>query len=479
VAIALGLAVVAGLLTCLHRSGDRSTPEATLESLTATLAAGDVETLLRDESLGFRRRAEREVSSRGTAEVERLVALQARRLQAGREEYERRLQHRADIEDRVRSAGSLAFDGLSMDQKYEVWVGTTYSEWALANVLPALSDEDRRRIGDPSVVVDGPARQRRILELGMETLWDTDRRIVEQAEANPALAEDPYVKPVLEARDRAGRQRLDEAIAAWNEAERRAPDRPPAGEEQLRRQEQKMRELGLAALDPEDRAFFSTFVPARDEAGLAAAHLELGLAALSETERRDIVGLWLETGWGRDRVVAREGRRLYAEFLRSTFAACRPQVEEVTLTGGARGSLLRSWHARVRLRWQVTGGVIFVLRDGTLERHADGETVPPDLLRAAWADRSVTWGAAVRRNYLDEELRVGGSPCETYLGNELAFVAARGRWVLLDPDEGLLAIPRWPWWLVRIVPVEAGPDVRPARGAIRAAPDRIAAAGGS
>jgi hypothetical protein len=474
-ATALALLACAVGLVLVERGAPFSSPESTVSELSEALRSANIDRLLDEGALGAASMIQREIESRGEAEYQRVMVLIERTAMDGKAEYARRLDRQRILNEKARKAGESAFAGLPEDEQYRVWVGKTRGEWLYERATASLSDEHRRRLGVRDVLTDPAAFERRARELGTAALSDTDRSIVARADADPALAADPYVKPYVDRRDQEGRRLLDEAVAAYRAAEARVGPVPPSTPDQRSRQAAREQELGRAVLAPEEVAFLDGFVPV-DEANLAAQTVEIGKSLLSAADRTRL-GDWTTDRLRTERksFVLGEGRRLLREFLVGQIAGCRPAIDSVTYEGWAPASLVRSWHATVRVFWPRAGeGKLVVLRDGAALQVGLNDPVPAELLAEGHKDDVLTWRSARGSAALPAGLRIGSSVCEAFLGDALSLYFRGGDWWIAWPPTPAPTSPAMPPWVAggRLAPVPSGDS-----GVRRAAASSAAAEG--
>ena len=333
----------------MERRTAHSSPENTVEVLVVALASADVGRLLDDETLGFAPRAQHEIQLRGERAFEHRRDLLARCRSLGEEEHLKLVARRDRLNTLAEENGRGAFRQLSDDEKFRVWVGKSRDEWLFETA--AISTEHRARIKSPAVLSDRTAYDARVRELGLAALSDSERTIATRADSDPALAQDPYVRPVVQRRDAEGRRVLEEALRAFRAAAGRVSPLPPSTAEHRSRQTERERELGSTSLGKEDLAFLESSQPATDEE-LSARVRELGLARLPETDRALVAGWTIERLQAeRKAFVLSEGRNQFVAFLREQLRTCQPHVAGVTYEGWAPGAIVRSWHARVRVDW--------------------------------------------------------------------------------------------------------------------------------
>ncbi len=466
-AVAITMIVAAGALLLVHRRNAHSSPESTVGILVEALASADVARLLDDEALGFGPLAQREIQLRGERAFEQRRDLLARCRSLGEEEYLRLVARRDQLNTLAEEGGRGAFRNLSDDEKYRVWVGKSRDAWLFEKA--AISPDHRARIKNPAVLSDRTAYDARVRELGLAALSESERTIAARADSDPALAQDPYVRPVVQRRDAEGRRVLEEALRAFRTAAGRVSPLPPSTSEHRSRQTERERELGRSSLGKDDLAFLDGFRPATDEE-LPARTLELGLARLSEAERA------LAAGWTIERLQAErttfvltEGRNQFVAFLREQLRTCQPEVAGVTYEGWAPGALVRSWHARVQVNWRpAAAGKLVVLRNGAASVVGLDDPVPHEALAIGHRDDILTWRMARGSEALLEGIEVGASVCEAFLGREFSLYLRSGSWRLAWPELAPPQPPFLPEWV-------AGTDSRPSGGEPAAPGVRLAA----
>lgn len=427
---AVGAIIGMGAVAAAHAVLPFGSPEQTFRTLTAALAAGDLETLATAEPLEASEAIHDRIMSRGTAEYERIVAIYEKRLSEGRAEHARRLQRLGQIRQRAESLGSERFEGLSDDERWRTWVGVTRRQWLFDQSIRQLDSDQQVLVPRLEVLDDPEARRQHLLAIGCEALGPDAVAIRNQVASGTLPASDPMVADVLnDCASRGARvissaqSRLERYMDRADPGRRSRPGSRAAPQAHQNESNRKV-ELGFAALSAEDRAFWDANSSLENDESNATLE-RLGEPFLSESERAAIAPKTYEAfRASRFAFVRTQGAALVRQDLVRSWSGCDPRVVRTRYYADNGDVPLRSSFAA--LRWRSQGEVSLSGRAAPV-RIGESDTVPAGHLHPGAELPAIPFRDAWRQGRISPDTVVG-SDCGAELDRELVFYPLRGRW---------------------------------------------------
>ncbi|MDI7269068.1 MAG: hypothetical protein QME96_13850, partial [Myxococcota bacterium] len=337
--ISIAVMVERGILL-YRRRGDRTLPR-----------------LAGEEPLHFANHVTREITVRGEAEYQRILAIYHKQRSAGAAEYQQRRERFAQIQTQAAAAGQRAFANMPEYERWRIWVGSTKREWLFNKARADLRERDREYFPDLGVIDDPARRGAWILQIGCKGVGPDAEAILAQVTSGVIQSSDPMAQRILDRCRSIGSGAVSQAERAlFRRMNQRDPgtqrpsefDAPGAQS----RERTKAAELGRSSLSAADTAFLEENAELVNASDPEPYYWTLGWNLLSDRERRELgskaYSAFVSEHHG---FVDREGRRLYREFLVETFHGCEYKVDEVKLRGPFSRGMLRTWQARVKLKW--------------------------------------------------------------------------------------------------------------------------------
>lgn len=396
-----GLFAVGVLLAAIGASVENATPRSALHRWHLALAAGDVSVLATDIRLGSEAWTEQQINSEGERDFQRVLALYNRANAEGQSELQR-------LETAVREGGLRAFNGLAYENRRAV-SEQSHNEWVFEQGFPLVPDASA--VGDWRALTVWPPTAAMTQRLGAAALSEEERGLLgNRAGDDPAVMADPMLQDLATRRGDAG-------LAAYRSLRDRVFR---AGEQVFRRLDYTTRRdidgrsevnyvlvQGIAALPPADRQRVSGPAAFTDESTRSALQVQLGLATLTEAERREVAAQTMATFIEhRPRYVRDAGVRLLRVRLREVFGGSAYEVASLRKVGANPRDLIQRSTATAHLRWSRISG--------------DPASVP-EALEMVWAPFAQEWRIdQVRWRSVTAHPSATGTPEEAAPGVESA-----------------------------------------------------------
>lgn len=340
-------------LAVVNAFGRYNTAEMTLAKLVKALNAADVDTLLEDPEMGFRERAERDMSQRGFEEYNQILSAFGTCETAGLEQYR-------TLKQTVMLRGEEAFKKLPGETQRAIRAKSK-DDWMVANGLEVLGKEGNRGISDAASFQDPEKARMHVLRLGLEEL---------EARGEENL---PGIDEVLSWKKPKTSQKalLGKIDKAGQEAfERLHKDATSAGLKRFKSLTPRERKAissasyklwvvtkGVELLDEQDRELVTSpemFLDTTDEEAEARRLCLLILPAAQKTliEGRNYEDFMAK----RDDYIRSTGRERYERFLKALFRTCKYEIVDSDLSGDDPYDLLKISTATFTLHWNDCPG---------------------------------------------------------------------------------------------------------------------------
>jgi hypothetical protein len=371
-AICILCAVVLGII---HALGQYNTAEITLERLVATLAEGDVDTLMEDPELGFGEKARKDVRQRGLEEYNKIMAAFQSCTTVGLERYR-------SLRQTVVLRGEEAFKKLPNDEQREIRQRSR-DEWILGKGLEELGPEAAGGIEEVSVFLDDDEAAEHVLRLGHGRLSEENEEALPPLQeirswaARPAKALSRHQKETLARVREAGGDALDDIRDKVEEAGARL-FRSLSGRERrainTMSRDMWILEEGVSQLDEEERMLVSSPEMFLEDADEEQQAREMCMLLLPPAKKALIEGRDYEDFTAkREDYIKSTGRERYVHFLEVLFSGCEYDIVETDLAGHDPFDLMRISRATFTLKWKGCPGAASYLGE-TLTFRFDGRS---------------------------------------------------------------------------------------------------------
>jgi len=345
-------ALVLGLLLSLAQVlRPHGTPGDTVDELLDALLEADIVTLLGEERLGFKARAESEIKSRGRAEYYRVLGLFGKARTQGMKRY-------YEVRRAVWKLGESMFRSQPYDEQQRIR-NKSKNAWLADKAFATLSVADQTLVGSGATLQDRPSMEALAFTAGLDTLSADDRAMIEGKDpSSDEVQADPTLKPLASRAYRSGLNRLLRMASKANrEANRQFRKLARADQSRLSQASYTAYVLkaGLAAYKEKDRNLIKTATALSDTNSTAADALKtaLGLSTLEAKDRKEIESREQKAFIkGKKAFINAEGLKLYAKFLKETFVEDCCSVGTVRYLGPVSRSLLRNSTAIVEMEFE-------------------------------------------------------------------------------------------------------------------------------
>ena len=341
--VAAGLGTVLMLAQMARQYGS---PGGTASEVLAALSAADTARLRKDEMLGLTVRAESEVSTRGTAEYNRIIAIFHKASRLGSARYDKARRQMWD-------AGEAAFEALPYDQQSAIRKKSKYA-WLSREAFASLTVDERNLFGAADVLSDKSKMKALAYAVGKPKLSEEDRTLIGEKDPDAeAVQQDKALAKIVGKARRGGLATLTKLAKKANRAARA----------KFRRLNWRARRTIKKASYVDyvwkegfkghaDRSYFKKVSVLKDPppGAVAAIKRAMGLNSLPASERAEIKDRNYDAFVAaRVSFIETAGTRLYKAFLKGTFLKDCCGVARVRYVGRSSRSLLRNRSAVVVL----------------------------------------------------------------------------------------------------------------------------------
>jgi len=432
IGIVLGLSLVAAQSFRAH-----GTPGRTVSGLVSALADGDLDDLVGEEPFHFAGVVESEIAVRGDAEYRRILDIYETQRYLGVSEFNRLRGQYNSILDQAANAGITAFNNLSEDARWQVWVGMSKREWLYQVALPEVDADRRQNLPSLEVLDDPDLRATFEMDLGCADAGSDAVAILAQVRAGSLDPTDRTISRILGRCADEGASMVRRAVRSLDRRmDRHDPGRgrrPAASDAPQAQSRERVRqqELGWSALTATQRDFVEQNRDMLEAYDAEPYYWSLGWQQLSPEQRAELGDTsHADFVAARDEFVSREGRRLYTEFITGAFGGCSASLENRHRMGPPGGSLLRGWRLEARLELHASDDERSIWHEGERVGIELTAEVPAEHLRVGWQADPVTWQQALDGNLLVDDFTFASADCEGYLDERAILWFERGRWHL-------------------------------------------------
>ena len=347
-----GAALILGLILNLGQViRPFGTPGKAVNELLEALADADLDTLRKEERLGFKSRVKSEVERRGRTEFYRILSLFSQARSKGKVRF-------LEVRRKIWKLGESAFAALPADQQSTV-KNKSKDAWLAHRAFVSLSVEDQKLVGSEGTLQDRASLEALAFTAGLDSLSEDDRALIEgKNPESPEVQADPALSVLASRATRTGLSQLIRMAARANRAAK-GDFRNLSRKEQSRIVKESYTDYlfkaGLALFKEADRGLIKSKASLAEANSDAAKALKtaLGLSALEAKDRKEIEKLE-ERAFikSKEAFIKAQGDILYAAFLKETFPEDCCSVGTVRYLGDSSRSLLRNSTAIVELEYE-------------------------------------------------------------------------------------------------------------------------------